>query len=60
MTEPSATILIVDDELHNRKLLDVLLRHEGYVVVSVGSGEDALTWCATSPNASERRRKFCV
>jgi CheY-like chemotaxis protein len=29
MTGPAA-ILIVDDEMHNRKLLETLLRPEGY------------------------------
>ena len=48
MTKPSATIFIVDDEFHNRKLLNVLLRHDGYIVVSVGSGEDALISVAQS------------
>lgn len=38
-----ATILIVDDEERNRRLLDVLLRTDGYQTVSAGSGHDALT-----------------
>ena len=37
-----ATILIVDDEPHNRKLLDTLLRHEGYLAISAATGEEAL------------------
>jgi len=37
-----ATILIVDDELQNRKLLEVLLQPEGYTVLSAASGEEAL------------------
>jgi diguanylate cyclase (GGDEF)-like protein/PAS domain S-box-containing protein len=37
-----ATILIVDDEIHNRKLLEALLRPEGYLTVSVANGEEAL------------------
>jgi CheY-like chemotaxis protein len=40
-TEP-ATILIVDDEQPNRKLLETLLRPEGYLTQSVASGEEAL------------------
>ncbi|MDB5889087.1 MAG: diguanylate cyclase [Rhodocyclales bacterium] len=40
---PAATILIVDDEIHNRKLLETLLRPEGYVTQSAATGEDALT-----------------
>jgi diguanylate cyclase (GGDEF)-like protein/PAS domain S-box-containing protein len=46
MTDAAATartILIVDDEVHNRKLLEALLRPEGYVTVTAGSGSEALT-----------------
>ena len=45
-TNPAATILIVDDEAANRKLLEVLLRAEGYVTQSAASGEAArsVTW----------------
>ncbi|MDB5800708.1 MAG: diguanylate cyclase [Rhodocyclales bacterium] len=42
-TVPAATILIVDDEIHNRKLLETLLRPEGYVTRSAATGEDALS-----------------
>lgn len=38
----AATILIVDDEPHNRKLLEALLGAEDYRTRSVGSGEEAL------------------
>lgn len=38
----AATILIVDDEIQNRKLLEALLRPEGYVTISAASGEQAL------------------
>ncbi|MFW2514378.1 EAL domain-containing protein [Demequina sp. SO4-13] len=37
-----ATILIVDDEPMNRKLLETLLRPEGYRTRTAGSGVDAL------------------
>ena len=46
MTSPAATILIVDDEIQNRRLLDVLLRPEGYLTLSAGSGEEALALAA--------------
>ena len=48
MTAPT-TILIVDDERLNRRLLQVLLRHEGYVTRSAASGEGALASIADDP-----------
>ena len=42
MNQGAPTILIVDDELINRKLLDVLLKHEGYQTQCAASGEEAL------------------
>ena len=42
MTKPTTTILIVDDEAHNRKLLEILLRAEGYPTRSASNGKDAL------------------
>jgi diguanylate cyclase (GGDEF)-like protein/PAS domain S-box-containing protein len=41
MSQP-ATILVVDDEPQNRKLLDALLRPEGYLTRSAGNGMEAL------------------
>ncbi len=38
----SAQILIVDDESHNRKLLELLLGSDGYQTRSANNGEDAL------------------
>jgi diguanylate cyclase (GGDEF)-like protein/PAS domain S-box-containing protein len=43
MSRPDVpTILIVDDEAQNRRLLAVLLRPEGYLTSSAASGEEAL------------------
>ncbi len=42
MTRSPATILIVDDDLQNCKLLETLLRPEGYLTVTAGSGAQAL------------------
>lgn len=42
MTSPAATILVVDDEIQNRKLLEALLRPEGYLTLSAANGEEAL------------------
>lgn len=36
------TILIVDDEIKSRKLLEVLLQHKGYQTVGATSGDEAL------------------
>ncbi len=48
MSKLPATILIVDDEIQNCKLLDTLLRHEGYLAISVCSGVEALNSVAQS------------
>jgi CheY-like chemotaxis protein len=45
----AATILIVDDEAHNRKLLETMLKPEGYLTVSVASGEDAIAAISRAP-----------
>jgi two-component system cell cycle response regulator DivK len=42
ITSPNATILIVDDQIQNRTLLETLLRPEGYLTLSAASGEEAL------------------
>jgi PAS domain S-box-containing protein len=42
MNKTTATILIVDDEIKNRKLLEALLLPEGYNTVIAASGEEAL------------------
>jgi diguanylate cyclase (GGDEF)-like protein/PAS domain S-box-containing protein len=39
---PAATILIVDDEIRNCKLLEALLRPEGYLTLSATNGAEAL------------------
>ena len=37
-----ARVLIVDDERHNRQLLEVMLEPDGYVLLTATSGEEAL------------------
>ena len=44
-----ACILIVDDERHNRELLEVMLKPEGFILLSAASGEEALTIVARRP-----------
>jgi len=46
MNSPPTTILIVDDELQNRKLLEALLRPEGYLTLSAATGAEALALIA--------------
>lgn len=47
MDTPPATILIVDDDERNRKLLDVFARADGHVTVSAESGAEALALAAS-------------
>jgi CheY-like chemotaxis protein len=43
MQSPSpATILIVDDEERNRKLLDVLMKADGYRTINADNGREAI------------------
>ncbi len=46
MSKEPATILIVDDEAKSRKLLEVLLRIEGYATRSASDGKEALQMVA--------------
>ena len=44
-----ARILIVDDERHNRQLLEVMLLAEGFQLLTASSGEEALAMVAGQP-----------
>ena len=44
-----ARVLIVDDERHNRDLLEVMLQPEGFALQMAGSGEEALAMVAQEP-----------
>ena len=44
-----ARILIVDDEPHNRQLLEVMLTPEGFCLLTAASGEEALAMVAQQP-----------
>ena len=48
-TATAASILIVDDELQNRKLLEALLLPEGYITRCAANGEEALASIAQNP-----------
>jgi len=50
MIEGKATILIVDDEEHVRKLLQRVLEEAGYGVLMAGSGQEALDKLVQSEN----------
>ncbi len=45
----TARILIVDDERHNRQLLEVMLAPEGYLLHLAESGEEAMACVAEQP-----------
>jgi len=47
MVDPTAKILVVDDEPQIRKFLRISLNAHGYVVVEAARGEDGITQCAT-------------
>ena len=49
MNHAPACILIVDDEPQNRRLLEALLRPEGYQTISAGSGAEALAAITRRP-----------
>ena len=36
------TVLLVDDDIHNQKIFETVLRHSGFQVRQAGNGEDAL------------------
>jgi signal transduction histidine kinase/DNA-binding response OmpR family regulator len=44
-----ACILIVDDERHNRELLEIMLKPEGFLLQSAATGEEALALIARQP-----------
>jgi signal transduction histidine kinase/DNA-binding response OmpR family regulator len=47
--ENPARILIVDDKLQNRELLEIMLRPEGFVLLTAASGKEALAMVAEAP-----------
>jgi signal transduction histidine kinase len=44
-----ASILIVDDERHNRELLEVMLAPEGFLLLTAANGEEAIAIVARQP-----------
>jgi PAS domain S-box-containing protein len=49
ITHQPARVLIVDDERHNRQLLELMLTPEGYLVQTAVSGEQALEMVTQQP-----------
>jgi two-component system, cell cycle sensor histidine kinase and response regulator CckA len=45
----AARVLIVDDERHNRQLLEVMLASEGFIFTTAASGQEALDLVARAP-----------
>ena len=59
MAEPQATILVVDDEARNVKLMEAILVPRGYTVVTAYNGAEALQQVQSQrpdliPSASRR------
>lgn len=48
-SQSALRVLIVDDETNMRKTLADILAHEGYVVTTASSGEEAVDICAAAP-----------
>src|ERR1700688_3897756 len=46
ITDHPARVLIVDDERHNRQLLEAMLESEGFLLQTAASGEEALAMVA--------------
>ena len=44
--DPKATLLVVDDEKHQRESLTVILEDEGYHVAAAADGREALAKAA--------------
>ena len=55
MADPRATILVVDDEAKNVKLMEALLIPRGYTVVKAYNGEEALHQVRTTGPAWQGR-----
>jgi len=49
LIDPSALILIVDDESNNRQLLEVMLANQGFRIQTAATGEEALDAVAKEP-----------
>jgi signal transduction histidine kinase/DNA-binding response OmpR family regulator len=48
-SDTPACVLIVDDERHNRELLEIMLKPEGFLILSAATGEEALAMVARQP-----------
>mgnify|MGYP000154982638 CR=1 FL=1 len=42
MSTSPKTVLLVDDDVHNQRIFETVLRHAGFVVRQAASGEEAL------------------
>jgi two-component system cell cycle response regulator DivK len=49
MTQPSRTVLLVEDNLHNRRIFQGVLSHAGFQVAEAEDGARALEIVRTSP-----------
>ena len=44
------TIMVIDDEIHMRRLIKRVLEREGFIVAEMGSGTEALKYLSNSAN----------
>ena len=49
LADRPACVLIVDDERHNRELLEVMLAPEGFLLLTAANGEEAIAIVARQP-----------
>lgn len=53
-SSPTPSVLVIDDSLTIRKIIEATLRREGYTVIAFSEGMTALRWLATASNPVPR------
>ena len=52
LADRPACVLIVDDERHNRDLLEIMLAPEGFLLLTATNGEEAIAMVARQPRCT--------